>query len=143
HGKISLKECVAIQESYEPSTVKNFAKESKNLLSKRISEVRDRLRKLLFVVESAVEFDEVESPDLSHLLSTAENLRTSIDEMIIQSEENRRRLEGAKIVILGAPNVGKSSLFNAILGFDQAIVSPLAGTTRDIVQGYWDYKGFK
>ena len=102
-------------------------------LSERILELRENLLKLLVLVEGSIEFpDDVEVPE-EEIIEGMKRVREAIMDLIEKGKEGRKIFEGYKVVIIGKPNVGKSTLFNKFLGFERAIVSPYPGTTRDYI----------
>jgi len=114
-------------------------------LSARINALRDRLTASLARIETGLEFDEedlgvgdprAESAAFREILS-------EISALVGTYARGRLIAEGASVAIIGPPNVGKSSLLNAILGEDRAIVSHIPGTTRDLVEGEADLDGVR
>ena len=87
-------------------------------------------------LEHALDFDEDELPDdfASEVEAKIYSLRADIDKLVATAREGRLLREGALVVLAGAPNAGKSSLMNALLGTDRAIVADVAGTTRDSIE---------
>ncbi len=104
-------------------------------LSRQFRDWRERLLVLSASVESALDFsDEDDVPDLPASFSGSyRDLVGEIGEILAQPQLERLK-DGIRIVLAGPPNSGKSTLFNAILKSDAAIVSPIAGTTRDVIE---------
>jgi tRNA modification GTPase len=113
-------------------------------LAREVERLRARLQTVLEELAAALDFpDEVEAPDAAALAARVEEVRTRIAELIAHSERGRVVREGVSIAIVGAPNAGKSSLLNALLGDERALVSELAGTTRDTIEETLALDGFE
>ena len=103
----------------------------------------ETLRLLLARVEASVDFPEDDLPDLidAQLMKDAHDTQTTMAAMLAKSDAGRLLREGATLAIAGRPNVGKSSLFNALVRDARAIVSSQAGTTRDRIEEYITLSG--
>ena len=105
---------------------------------KIIKKFRDEVLECLLKVEVNIDYPEYEDEEqitVDVLLPTLKQLDLEIDEVLEKSEVSKILKYGIKTAIIGKPNVGKSSLLNALIREDKAIVSNIAGTTRDIVEG--------
>lgn len=111
-------------------------------LSQRVKEVRDTLIGLLASIEAAIDFPEdVPEPERGQIEAQIEDARRTLGELVAGFESGRVYREGLRVVIAGRVNVGKSSLLNALLRHARAIVTPLPGTTRDLIEESLQIRG--
>ncbi len=112
-------------------------------LSTRIGTLRDALMHTLAHVEAHLDFpDEDISPDTGAALQRrVRDSITQVEELLASAAEGRLLRNGVRAAIIGRPNAGKSSLLNLLLGHDRAIVSPVAGTTRDTIEETANIRG--
>ncbi len=103
-------------------------------LSRRMGDLAGALREVLVGLEVAIDFPEEEVESEDPLADRLEGVLQGIDILMATYREGKLCREGVKVAIVGLPNVGKSSLFNALVGEDRAIVTAYPGTTRDVVE---------
>lgn len=113
-------------------------------LSARVRALKDKLIRLLAQLEARLDdpYDETPPLDLARFSRGISAVRKETLKLAAGFESGRGIREGVRVVIAGAPNSGKSSLLNALLGYDRAIVSPEAGTTRDTLDVELEIHGF-
>lgn len=112
-------------------------------LSGEITSLRDRLTTVCVHIEVYIDFPEedIDPTSMETLLSEVEALKGSLSLLSESFEEGRFFRDGLKVAIIGRPNVGKSSLLNALLKRDRAIVTEMPGTTRDVLEECLNIKG--
>lgn len=114
-------------------------------LSKVYNRWRDSLVKSLAHVEAYIDFDETDTLEVDIMKNVVENvvgLKSEMEKHLVDGRRGERLRNGVKTVILGEPNVGKSSLLNALSRKPAAIVTPIAGTTRDVLEISLDIGGY-
>jgi tRNA modification GTPase len=111
-------------------------------LSRRIAELREQLISVESLIAYDIDFPEEDDGPISHdrVMSEISQLEKSLDALLATIPLGEVIREGAVAVIAGLPNVGKSSLFNALLGRSRAIVTDIPGTTRDAIEGFIETK---
>ncbi|MCR5422678.1 MAG: tRNA uridine-5-carboxymethylaminomethyl(34) synthesis GTPase MnmE [Bacilli bacterium] len=141
NGRIDLTQAEAVMDTIEANTNNSLKLASLGLIGetkKLIQSFRDRVLQVMLQIEVNIDYpeyeDEVEVTN-EVLYPSLKSLISEIDEVIKKSEVSQVIKNGIKTAIIGKPNVGKSSLLNALLREDKAIVTNIAGTTRDIVEG--------
>ena len=139
NGKIDLSEAEAISKLIEAKSVdaaKILAKQMKGELKIFVEESREALLRSLAYSEVMIDYAEEDIPDdiMQSIVAQLDALTQKIEQIVDASHRRRGLIEGFKVAIVGKPNVGKSSLLNALLSYDRAIVSDIAGTTRDTIE---------
>lgn len=141
--KMDLSQAEAVADLIHART-KDFAKQSaKNLsgvLSLEIKEIRGEIFNVLSKIIAGIDFPEdVAEPEYSYIISEFEKVLQKIDKILDSANSSNIMRQGVKIAIVGRPNVGKSSLFNTLLNIERAIVTDIAGTTRDVLTETLDW----
>ncbi|MGI6644690.1 MAG: tRNA uridine-5-carboxymethylaminomethyl(34) synthesis GTPase MnmE [Bacilli bacterium] len=145
--KLDLVQAEAVNELINATT-----KEAKNLAllsldgeaSSYVHELKKEIGDLLSLIEVNIdypEYEDIEQANKELVLEKTDELLNKIDMYIHEGEQGKIIKEGIKVAIVGKPNVGKSSLLNALMDEDKAIVTNIAGTTRDIVEGSINLEG--
>ena len=139
NGKVDLTEAEAISKLIESKSVdaaKILAKQMKGELKTFVEQSREALLKSLAYSEVMIDYAEEDIPDniMESITTQLDSLTLKIEEIVEASHRRRGLIEGFKVAIIGKPNVGKSSLLNALLSYERAIVSDIAGTTRDTIE---------
>ncbi len=139
NGKIDLTKAEAIAKLIEAKSVdaaKILAKQLKGELKEFVEESREAMLRATAYSEVMIDYAEEDIPEdiLENILKQLDSLVVKIENIVDASQRRKGLIEGFRVAIIGKPNVGKSSLLNGFLAHDRAIVSEIAGTTRDTIE---------
>ena len=139
NGKMSLTQAEAVMDIISADGKQGAALANASLsgaLAKKIGAEKEALTGLQAHLAAWVDFPEEDVPELddAHLHTVLEQVRQELDGLIKNYDAGAVLREGVDCAIVGRPNAGKSTLLNLLAGFDRAIVTPVAGTTRDVVE---------
>ncbi|MCK5324160.1 MAG: tRNA uridine-5-carboxymethylaminomethyl(34) synthesis GTPase MnmE, partial [Desulfobulbaceae bacterium] len=145
--RIDLTQAEAVLELLQAKTGEGLdiaAARLKGQLRDRVSSIRDALLSVRSIIEVAIDFPDEDAEILNPLnlkQDINQNVLAGLEALIVSADRGKIFLNGISVVILGRPNVGKSSLLNALLQEDRAIVTAAPGTTRDTIEEYLNIKG--
>jgi len=147
NGKMDLTEAEAVADLIDAETQAQKVQALSQMggaLYKLYEGWTEDLKTMLAHIEADIEFPDEDMPDgiLPELLPKVEALKADIEAHLNDNRRGERLRDGVKVVIIGAPNAGKSSLLNVLAQRDAAIVSDMAGTTRDVIDVHLDLGGY-
>jgi tRNA modification GTPase len=147
NGKMDLAQAEAVADLIHTRSTKareQAAEQLKGVLSQRLKNIRDPLVNVVAHLEANLDFVEEDIPGLllEDLKKNLVSLKHDIEQLLATALRGKMVRDGLRVVLIGRPNVGKSSLFNALLASDRAIVTNVPGTTRDTLEETLQWNGF-
>lgn len=146
NGRLDLSQAEAVMDLISAKTEKGFDLAYNQLegsLSHKIDNIRNKLMKVVAHLEVCIDYPEEDIEDMTYdeIENSFKAVQSELQSLLDHSDNGRIIREGIKIAIIGKPNVGKSSLLNALLKEARAIVTDIAGTTRDVIEEHLNIQG--
>lgn len=145
NGRLDLAQAEAVLDLIEAKTLQAASQAAGQLsgtLSRQLLNLGDKILEMLAIIAAATDFPEdVENLSVPEAMASIASLEKEVAALLSGAHAGRIYREGLSVVLLGAPNAGKSSIMNALLREDRVIVTQIPGTTRDVIEEYLDIEG--
>jgi len=146
NGRIDLPQAEAVRDLIDATTLyqaRVAAQQADGSVSRRLRPLKEKLLELIALLEAGIDFaeDDVSVAPAAEILARLKPVHDGVELLLASASYGKLVLSGFTLAIVGKPNVGKSSLFNSLLGQDRAIVTEIPGTTRDTVSESAEIRG--